>query len=174
MDQMDGDGSGSLDLEELRVWYTDFERGGGGMLGEALRKEGDRRFRRFARALLEVRQDGEMSVEVDAALKAVQEARSDPVCEPASLPPLSPFCSPICFLAICLSSLIWQLCPCGCSGDGFPPAEIESLISRCVEEDILMVVRGRFFFDDSVDTRTDIFGNPSPDPTAFHRLRSGS
>ena len=104
MDQMDGDGSGSLDLEELRIWYTDFERGGGGMLGEALRKEGDRRFRRFARALLEVRQDGEMSVEVDAALKAVQEARSDPVCEPASLLSLSPFCLPICFLAICVSS----------------------------------------------------------------------
>ena len=102
MDQMDGDGSGSLDLEELRVWYTDFERGGGGMLGEALRKEGDLRFRRFARALLQVRQDGEMSVEVDAALKAVQEARSDPRLR-ARLP-LSPLTLLLAFYSACRSA----------------------------------------------------------------------
>ena len=105
MDQMDGDGSGSLDLEELRLWYTDFERGGGGMLGEALRKEGDRRFRRFARALLEVRQDGEMSVEVDAGLKAVQEARSDPVSEPASWLLATGFLLAL-LLAFCLPSIL--------------------------------------------------------------------
>ena len=41
-----------------------------------------------------------------------------------------------------------------------------------MEEDILMVVRGRFFFDDSVDTRTDIFGaKPQPDCLSQAQIR---
>ena len=39
--EMDGDGNGAIDLAEMREWFMDFEEGGGGLLGIALRNELD-------------------------------------------------------------------------------------------------------------------------------------
>jgi Ca2+-binding EF-hand superfamily protein len=42
MKEMDGDGSGTVDAKELRDWLEDYEAGGGGLLGVALRNELDK------------------------------------------------------------------------------------------------------------------------------------